>query len=51
MSKAEKLDAAKKYVDEQLKVMAQHSSSEPVQPTSAKYNEMVKKVAKAIICK
>ena len=50
MSTREKTEIAKKYVDEQLKVLEQHGKSQN-KITAAQYNEMVAKVAKVITCK
>ena len=49
MSDHEKIQLAKQYVDEQLKVIAKLGKS--AKPTREKYNEMVTKVAKEIVCK
>jgi hypothetical protein len=50
MSADEKLEVAKQYVAEQLKVLEQHGKSQK-KLTTEQYNEMVAKVAKVITCK
>ncbi len=47
MSADEKLEVAKQYVAEQLKVLEQHGKSQK-KLTTEQYNEMVAKVAKVI---
>lgn len=49
MSTSEKIDVAKKYVDAQLKVLERHGKSSK-RLTAEKYDEMVAKVAKVIVC-
>lgn len=50
MSGNEKIALAKQYVDAQLKVIEQHRKSSK-RISHQKYNQMVAKVAKEIVCK
>ena len=47
MSEAQKLEAAKQYIDKQIATMREHGSA-PKTITSSQYDLMVKQVAKAI---
>ena len=47
MSEAQKLEAAKEYIDKQIATMREHGSA-PKTITTSEYNSMVKQVAKAI---
>lgn len=47
MSEAQKLEAAKQYIDKQIATMRSHGSA-PATITTTEYNAMVKQVAKAI---
>jgi hypothetical protein len=47
MSEAQKLEAAKQYIDKQIASMRAHGAA-PKTITSSQYDSMVKQVAKAI---
>jgi hypothetical protein len=47
MSEAQKLEAAKQYIDKQIATMRTHGAA-PKTITSSEYDSMVKQVAKAI---
>jgi hypothetical protein len=47
MSEAQKLEAAKQYIDKQIATMREHGSA-PKKITTSEYDSMVKQVAKAI---
>lgn len=50
MSDKEKIEVAKKYVDEQIRTMKEHGAVKGDIPAED-YDRMVKKVSKVIICK
>ncbi len=51
MSKPEQIKIAERYVEEQLKTIDAYRATKKSQISSEKYQQVVEKVAEAILCK